>query len=115
GRHGADLGDELRRKRWIEIRPAGVGQRGLQAGRLLGEGLRVLLGDPGRGRPGLEVAEAAGVLLPGPVVVGRQHEHRGHEQHDRRHGERHVQDLEVPPGLFGCGHGGSACRESAEW
>ena len=98
-------GDELPGEAAVDVRPAGGREVVLEFPPLIGIRLRVLRGDPRSRRPGLEVPESAGVLLPWPIVVGREHQHRRQEEDDRRHGEDDVEDLQVVPGLFVGGHG----------
>ena len=70
---------------------------------------RILLLNPRLGRPGLEFPKLPRVRLPRPIVIGREQHDGGAQQHHRHRRKHHMQGFEIPPGLFGCGHG-SSCR-----
>ena len=103
-RDSSHLGDERLGDSAVEIGPPRLAECRLEFGPagLVGRG--VLLVDPRLGGPRLKLTELPGVLLPGPVVVGRQHEHRRQQERHGGQREHHVQEFEVPPGLFCCRH-----------
>ena len=91
GGHCPRLIEKRLHKRRVEIGPAGFREGCIQFGRLLRIASRVLLVDPGSGRPGFERAEFALVFLPRPIVVGGQHGDGGREQQHGCHAKHDVQ------------------------
>ena len=105
--HAPHRGNELLGQQLVERRPPRIGQRLFKFNAPLPIVGQVLLLDPGLGRPGLEIAIPAGILLPGTVVVGREHPNSGPQQSHRSDREHDVQGLEVVPCLFCCWHDSS--------